>query len=169
VLVLTLKSDYVSTINLLSSNKVARTNQQANVAFNTGSNTVRGGSSRGRPRGSQGRGRGRGRGGSYHGVDKNKGGKNVKYKCFFCSKTGHFQKDCRKYLEAQKKVKKGMKSERSSHDGEANIAIVEEYDDSTYSQELALNMKVYQDIWLIDSGATKHFTGNRSDYIQYTA
>ena len=166
---MTLKSDYISTINLLSSNEIARTNQQANFASNIDSNTARGGSSRGRPKGSRGRGRGRGRRESYHEVDKNKGNKDVKYKCFFCSKTGYFQKDCRKYLEAQKKVKKSVKSERSSYDREANIAIIKKYNDSTYSQELALNMKVYQNTWLIDSGATKHFTGNRSDYTQYTA
>jgi len=169
VLILTLKSDYVLTINLLFSNKVARTNQQANIASNIGSNTACSGSSRGRPKGSQGRDREKGQEGSYYRVDKNKEGKNIKYKYFFCSKTGHFQKDCRKYLEAQKKVKKNIKSERSNYNKKANIAIVEKYNDSTYSQELALNIKIYQNIWLIDSEATKHFTENRSDYIQYIA
>jgi len=131
-------------INLLSSNKIARTNQQANIAFNTDSNTVCGGSSHSRPRNSQGRDRGKGRGESYHKVDKNKKSKDIKYKCFFYNKTGHFQKDCRKYLKTQKKIKKSIKSEKSNHNKKANIAIIEKYNNSTYSQKLALNIKIYQ-------------------------
>jgi len=146
MLILTFKSNYILTINLLFSNKIARINQQTNITFNIDSNTVCSRSSHNRPRNNRGRGQEKDQKELYYKVNKNKKSKDIKYKYFFCSKIDYFQKDCCKYLKAQKKIKKNIKSEKSNYNKKANIAIVEKYNNSIYFQELALNIKVYQNI-----------------------
>ena len=89
-------------------------------------------------------------------------------KCYFCHIRGHFQKDCKKYASAQRAVL----SKRTKTDGEAaTIALVEEQidDGPCYNcVQIANDESAYfcysESSWVIDSGATRHFSFNRQDF-----
>src|SRR5208282_3089976 len=85
--------------------------------------------------------------------------------CFWCEKRGHKQQDCKRYLASKKKDME--KRDGGNKDEEAgNVAIAEdEYDCSLYLPEQAMSVTTAVQ-WTLDSGATKHFTGVKSDIQQ---
>ena len=86
-----------------------------------------------------------------------------KNECLFCKKKGHFQRDCTHYKRAQRLL---LESKNES----SNIAqhIEENEDGSLYyasaTEHALLSSTTTQ--WVIDSGASKHFTGTHSDFMQ---
>lgn len=68
-------------------------------------------------------------------------GSNSKTKCFFCKKSGHVQKDCRKYATWKTKKNKGNKVMVYTSDEEQQAFVSTEYKASEkISQERCLEM-----------------------------
>jgi hypothetical protein len=137
---------------------------------------------RGRGRGRRGRGyrgdRGRGRG---------RGGKNQENEnwCYFCEKEGHWQADCRfykKYKQIQMDKDREKEKEGESSKERAGVAYTPSTRDPVYDKSFLYFMgaqpatgKVLFDRALLsdsrtiatflDSGATQHFSGVRSDFV----
>jgi hypothetical protein len=126
-------------------------------------NIARGGRDRGR-----GNYRGRGRG-AHRGRDRgrnfesdresrkwnnSKSGNRVsKNQCAFCLKEGHWMKDCRAFKRAQESAQSGGSSKNSKNDEEVDSYL-----------PVALAVDTTNREWIVDSGATHHFTGNQSDF-----
>ena len=120
------------------------------VNFTTDSNRGSYGG-RGRGRGRGGRGRGRGNGGNGR----------IGKTCFFCGKQGHLQKDCFKYKKAKSQLGKG------ENQAEDQVNLVIGTRSETPSRKASVNTVGKSNIysgWLLDSGATHHFTSHISDF-----
>jgi hypothetical protein len=110
----------------------------------------RGRGSRGRGRQSRGGGRGRGK------VGKSSGSERL---CWFCGKPGHRQLDCSAY----KRSKDALKAEPE------HVNIISHFDqsepDSTLYPELEHALVTNSNgNWVVDSGATRHFSGYIQDF-----
>lgn len=75
--------------------------------------------------------------------------------CFFCKKSGHFKKDCRKY--AKWKSGREKSNQVSENDGNSSSICFCVRDD-----------KKNQAAWFVDSGSTSHMTSNRNFFIDFT-
>lgn len=138
------------------------TNQSATA------NAVRGnlrgrGNKRGRGRGGKGRGEYHGNGEKYmpeRGYttlpNSGKGTKTKPYTCKFCRKKGHWQDACWEYNKAREALHSDKKTD---NDGFARVAIADEYTGSLYPHT-TMRAEVQNDIWILDSGASHHFTGS---------
>ncbi len=85
-----------------------------------------------------------------------KSGQKRQFTCHFCHKTGHFKKDCRKFLASQKfkqDAKTAATLEKQESDGEVFVT----------SQAL---ITVSKGNWIVDSGATCHMCNNESQFIE---
>jgi hypothetical protein len=105
----------------------------------------------------RGRGQGRGRGGRGRGRGNGSSGR-ISKTCFFCGKQGHFQKDCFKYKKAKSQL------EKQESENQVNLVIGTR---SESPPEARINTVGKSDIyssWLLDSGATHHFTSHVSDF-----
>jgi hypothetical protein len=165
-------------IQLFQANEAIEPVEQANVAQET-NNRSRGGRSRGY-RNSRYRGRSRNarnydrngrngydrndrndRGNDRNGNRSNRPGREVGAdECRWCRKEGHYQYECDDYLKAQRKY---IAKKRESTE-EARVAVVkDEYHSSGYSYEHA-NTVMTTPEWILDSGASKHFSGMLNDF-----
>ena len=135
------------------------------------------GSKRGR---SQGRGRNRGRGqGAYRyhhnsyrdgsRTSSNKGDSDGKVqkgeiKCWLCQKTGHRQRDCKEYNKAREKAQTRIRDREESVNFATHVINESNYGTICYASsiERAYFGAAITD-WILDSGATRHFTGVMSD------
>ena len=132
---------------------------------------------RGGKQGKRGVGMGRrvGRGGkdsdsgSYHGIDKyrrygdresNRGGHQQGGNCYFCGKGGHRQKDCHAYAKAKRQLA-NEKPSSSYNDSTTPIAYVTIKADSQF---VGIAQSTTNADWLIDSGASQHFSGYQTDF-----
>ncbi len=73
-------------------------------------------------------------------------------KCYNCGKKGHYQSECRKPLKTE------MNKNESKNDA---------HEDSYIALHLD-TMQMNSDIWLIDSGASNHMTGDKRLFKTYT-
>ena len=86
-------------------------------------------------------------------------------KCNYCKKTGHFWRDCRKLKEDNKRKKKFANAKSSQKNENAYMAV-----DSDGSRTYGKSMNrafAKDDLWIVDSGATKHMTHNKSNFSNY--
>ena len=85
--------------------------------------------------------------------------------CAFCHKKGHWQADCHAYQRAQKEV---LDRQSSKKEDQANLASNHFEDGSLYLNDpiahLADSLDTVQRDWIIDSGATQHFSNSKSDF-----
>jgi hypothetical protein len=87
--------------------------------------------------------------------------------CYWCEKKGHRQKDCKRYLAVKKRDKESKNRQAQKEEEAGNIAIAkDEYDSSLYLPEQAMTVTSAAVQWTLDSRATKHFTGIKSDIQQ---
>ena len=135
---------------------------------------------RNRGRGNRGKFRGRiGRGGKgdtgRHDSKVEKRRTAAPDECRFCYKKGHFQRDCWSFKRAQEQMgisQKG-KSKDTKQDARAyetaNVAIVDELSqgsDDLYLMSQYAMLSAPSNEWILDSGASTHFTGIQSDFTQ---
>lgn len=149
-------------------------NSNANSNFAT-ANIANTSDNRGRSRGGRynrgGRGyRGRGsysRGNRSSGFSSKFNNTKSSNKCYFCGNTEHKQTECPAYIKAQKEAQKNNRNkrkEREDSDSEehARIAIIASNPTFDYSydspNEIMRNTSILNR-WCLDSGATKHFSG----------
>ena len=86
-------------------------------------------------------------------ISQNKGYKKPKsFTCHYCQKPGHYKKDCRKFLAAQKKQASLAKKEDPGSDNEAFVTIHALAGSSSGS-------------WIVDSGATCHMCNDRTLFV----
>lgn len=78
-----------------------------------------------------------------------------KLKCFFCKKTSHLKKDCRKYKEWLK-LKSPSNSEQKVNKVENNEFLFH------------INTESTDDKWVVDSGATAHVSNNKQLFDSFT-
>lgn len=166
------KLDLQACITLLQSSEPIRGRETAATATNT----------RGRGNGTRGRGRGRGRGSkkghnqrstSRSGSRVSKGDQSRKAgrdECRVCFKKGHFMKDCEELKKVQSKLweknKQGTTQQEAEQVESSNVALAEETDsDSLYYSPYAM-IATIEPVWILDSGASKHFSGTLSDFTQ---
>ncbi|RAL68310.1 hypothetical protein DID88_007040 [Monilinia fructigena] len=141
-------------------------------------NAVRGnirgrGNKRARGRGGKGRGEYYGNGRKYMPgkgyttlPNSGKATKAESHTCKFCKKKGHWQDACWEYNKAREALHSNKKTD---NDGFAQVAIADEYTGSLYPYT-AMRAEVQNDIWILDSGASHHFTGsieNLSNVVQW--
>lgn len=121
------------------------------------------------------RGRGRGKRGRWNRDNDRSRSSSRKLdsnQCRFCFKQGHREADCRKKMQI---VEENAKKEESSgkvipkQESAHSAIVVEEYDDgsiysSFYASESANSGSIRHERWIIDSGASKHFSHNISDF-----
>ena len=138
-------------------------------------------STRGRE-GRRGRGRGRGRGGDRSRSSLTRPGGNKvekkEEKCHFCGKKGHWQVDCYAYKRVQKEAQsKGKKA--ASDDDDSTVATTKVahnkgtvlYSSCCCSNEPSSAIATVMGVgsttsyhWVIDSGASQHFSSNYNDF-----
>ncbi|KAJ8063418.1 hypothetical protein OCU04_008638 [Sclerotinia nivalis] len=115
----------------------------------------------------RGRGRGRGRSGSSREGGISKDSNRI---CFWCEKKGHLQANCYKYKNAKSQDKTGANSSKDSIE-QTSVAITHEkqsYYDAYSASPISANSAADSNIvWLLDSGAFRHFTGYRIDFSTY--
>lgn len=80
-------------------------------------------------------------------------------KCFTCGEKGHVRKDCKKI-----KDKKSLKNTNNSNDAAGNS---QKADGSFVFVMEAESAECEQDIWLMDSGATNHYTFHREWFVTF--
>lgn len=89
---------------------------------------------------------------------KNQNQQKKKIECFYCHKLGHIEKFCRK------KKKDSQENQKRDNDStDVNAFMVE------VSSPPELLKKDTKDIWLLDSGASKHMTHHRSWFSEFTS
>lgn len=127
----------------------------------------------------RGRGRGRGRGvfvrgkhksliqgdaSRYH--DTSRVEKPDKDECYFCRKRGHFQRDCHAYKKASEMAQRKEKN-KSAHLATRSLDSTE-IDDGTLYYASSLDRAYLSTSivdWILDSGATRHFSGVLADFV----
>jgi hypothetical protein len=84
-----------------------------------------------------------------------------------CYQKGHYQSDCPLLKQFPlNNAKKKDQGPASQTEEAGNIAIAEEFDsDSIYTGPERAMLATTSLTWVLDSGATKHFTGDQSDLI----
>ena len=85
------------------------------------------------------------------------------FKCYYCDKPGHMQKDCRKY----KRDKKGKDEDKNEENGTA--AVVFDGDVAIVCDDGCVNLACQDTTWIADSAASYHVTPRRDFYTSYTA
>ena len=88
--------------------------------------------------------------------------------CRFCMRKGHYQAECREYKKAQTKAREKVKENSKKKEERVNtVTEISEYEDDDSSLYTS-NQHVYavngNQGWIIDSGASKHFSGSSSDF-----
>ncbi|GKU95337.1 hypothetical protein SLEP1_g8708 [Rubroshorea leprosula] len=100
-------------------------------------------------------------------------------KCYECNKMGHYRNECPKLKKGEKKDKKSMKkkafaatwsddetssteSESSLEKGVANLCFMAQEDDNN-DEEVCLVSKM-KNKWYLDSGCSRHMTGDPSQF-----
>jgi hypothetical protein len=109
---------------------------------------------------------------SQGGGDK-KGGKS-KFKCHYCNKKGHFQKDCKKKAadEGKKKAADANNAEDEDSSFCESVSTLEIATCSwEYDSEIALaadndsdEKSVDDKSWWVDSGCSRHMSGDENDF-----
>jgi hypothetical protein len=106
-------------------------------------------------------------------MDRKTSGRIGKDQCRFCHKTGHFQVDCRKYKKAQAAV---LKKKDDTDEERINIVrdgqrIEDESSLCSWSTKRSVNSiaeyvktATILENWIVDSGATRHFSSFRGDF-----
>lgn len=85
-------------------------------------------------------------------------------KCCFCQKTSHRQRDCKEYKEAREKAQTRHRDREES----VNLAthVITEFNYGTICDASTIERAYFSAAitdWILDSGATRHFTGVMSD------
>lgn len=77
--------------------------------------------------------------------------------CYFCHKLGHFARDCRKRKHTQRYKRDdnsaGQMSNEQRSNSDNNVFVVTEVE-----KDILKDIADNQDIWLLDSGASKHMS-----------
>lgn len=91
--------------------------------------------------------------------------------CGFCSKPGHWQKDCTHYMRARNQFQNQAPRNGGEQSHLVKDSIIDDRLDYSSCQhsaniviETALMSAYHKPSWKIDSGASKHFSGKLSDF-----
>jgi hypothetical protein len=89
-----------------------------------------------------------------------------KDQCRFCHNRGHFQAECRLFKKAQAAVLKGKEDKKDTDEERVNIVTVDQADENHSTDTTAEYAKSVFDTenWVVDSGATRHFSSYRGDF-----
>ena len=108
---------------------------------------------------------------SQGGCDNKKGGKSGKFRCHYCNKKGHFQKDCRKKAADDKKAVNANNAEDEDSSFCEDMSKLEIATCSwEYDSEIALaadnddEKSVSDNSWWVDSGCSRHMSGEAEDF-----
>jgi len=85
------------------------------------------------------------------------------FKCYYCDKPGHIQKDCRKY----KRDKNGKDEDKNEENG--TTTVVFDGDVAIVCDDDCVNLTRQDTTWVADSAASYHVTSRRDFYTSYTA
>ena len=84
------------------------------------------------------------------------------YQCYHCDKMGHIAKNCPARREEYKKRNNKRHHAHAAEDDEPPKKLTkEEIEDYVLFFALSGSLTLGEDTWLIDSGASKHMTGQR--------
>ena len=109
---------------------------------------------------------------SQGGGNSKKGGKSIKFKCHYCNKKGHFQRDCPK--KAADNAKKAADANNVEDEDSSFCEDISKLEIATcswdYDSEIALaadnddEKSVGDDSWWVDSGCSRHMSGDQNDF-----